>query len=49
VAILWANLHGSFILAPVLVGFAWLEDIGERSSRAVSTFVLGIATAARPW
>ena len=46
VAILWANLHGSFILAPAIVGFAWLEDVGERSSRAPQTFVLGVVTAA---
>jgi len=44
VAIVWANLHGSFIVAPVLVGFAWLEDIGERSSRAGPTFIVGLLT-----
>ena len=22
----WANVHGSFFLAPVLLGLAWLED-----------------------
>src|SRR5262245_64299072 len=27
VTILWANLHGSFILAPVVLGLAWLEDV----------------------
>ena len=27
VALVWANLHGSFILAPLLVGLAWIEDL----------------------
>jgi hypothetical protein len=30
----WANLHGSFFLGPVVVGLAWLEDLAERSPRA---------------
>jgi hypothetical protein len=29
-ATLWANAHGSFILAPALAGLAWLEDLVER-------------------
>ena len=46
VAVAWANLHGSFILAPSLVGLAWLEDIGERSPRAGPTFLAALATGA---
>jgi len=46
VAIAWANLHGSFILAPVLVGLVWLEDIGERSPRAGPTFGAALLTGA---
>ena len=30
----WANLHGSFPLAILLIGFAWLEDHGENSDLA---------------
>ena len=30
----WANLHGSFPLAIVLLGFAWLEDRRERPALA---------------
>ena len=30
VAIVWANVHGSFVLAPVLTGFAVVEDVSER-------------------
>ncbi len=44
VAIAWANVHGSFILAPALVGLAWLEDVGEGSARARHTFAVGLAT-----
>ena len=29
-AMIWANLHGSFILAPALVGVALVEGIGDR-------------------
>ena len=46
VAVAWANLHGSFILAPALVGLAWLEDIGERSPRAGRTFGAALLTGA---
>ncbi len=31
IAAVWANVHGSFILAPVLVGIALVEGIRERS------------------
>lgn len=24
----WANVHGSFVLGPVLAGLAWVEDVG---------------------
>lgn len=27
----WANLHGSFFLAPLVLGLAWLEDLADRS------------------
>jgi hypothetical protein len=30
----WANVHGSFILAFVLLGFAWLEDYGAGRATA---------------
>ena len=29
--VIWANVHGSFFLAPVLLGLAWLEDLGVPS------------------
>jgi glycerol-3-phosphate acyltransferase PlsY len=33
-ALLWANLHGSFPLAIVLPGLAWLADLREESTQA---------------
>ena len=26
----WANVHGSFFLGPVILGLAWLEDVHDR-------------------
>ena len=43
-ALLWANLHGSFFLAVVAVGWAWLEDVRERHPSARRTFGVLIAT-----
>ena len=44
---LWANVHGSFVLGPILVGFDWLEDRREHSPGARQTFLVGVvATAA---
>ena len=36
IAILWANVHGSFFLAPAVLGLAWIADIAERSRAATS-------------
>lgn len=46
VAAVWANLHGSFVLAPLLVGLAWLGDLHDRSPHARLTLVVALATAA---
>ncbi|MBF8289559.1 MAG: hypothetical protein HW391_527 [Chloroflexi bacterium] len=46
VAIAWANLHGSFILAPLLVGLAWLEDLHSRAPRARTSLAVLIASTA---
>ena len=29
----WANVHGSFFLGPVVLGLAWLEDLHDQPSR----------------
>jgi hypothetical protein len=41
----WANLHGSFFLGPVVVGLAWLEDLADRSPAAGQTFAVAIVSA----
>jgi hypothetical protein len=44
VVALWANFHGSFILAPVMIGLAWIEDLYDRHPAANRTLIVGIAT-----
>ncbi len=41
----WANLHGSFVLAPLLLGYAWLVDVVRRRPwhRSLGVLVLGTA------
>ena len=34
VVLVWANLHGSFFLGPVLIGLAWLQDLHDRDPGA---------------
>jgi hypothetical protein len=36
----WANLHGSFFLGPLVVGLAWLEDLHDRRPDARRTLVI---------
>jgi len=43
-AAVWANEHGSFILAPLLVGLAWLEDLRDRWPGARRTLATLAAT-----
>jgi hypothetical protein len=44
VEVLWANVHGSFILAPVMLGLAWIEDLHDRHPASRGTLLVGIAT-----
>ena len=30
IVLVWANIHGSFFLGPVVLGLAWLEDLHDR-------------------
>ncbi len=49
--ILWANLHGSFVLAPVLLGYAWVDNLARRrpARRALAVLVVGtVATLVNP-
>jgi hypothetical protein len=49
----WANVHGSFVLGPALVGLDWLEDRRERSPEASRTLLVAglsvLATLANPF
>jgi hypothetical protein len=45
VVAVWANLHGSFFLGPLVVGLAWLEDVHDRRPEARQTMGVAIATA----
>jgi hypothetical protein len=53
ITILWANLHGSFFLAPLLLGLAWLEDrwVRGRGGRTLLLAGLGslLATTVNPY
>ena len=42
----WANLHGSFVLAPILLGYAWLDDLARGRSARLSLAFLVVGTAA---
>jgi hypothetical protein len=46
VVLLWANIHGSFFLGPVVVGLAWLEDVHDRAPNPHRTLVIAVASAA---
>ena len=42
----WANVHGSVVLAPVLLGYAWLEDLAGGADHRRSLGVLAAGTVA---
>jgi hypothetical protein len=44
IVVLWANLHGSFFLAPILFGLAWIEDRSQGSPGARRTLIVGVGT-----
>jgi hypothetical protein len=44
VVVLWANFHGSFFLAPIMFGLAWLEDRSQGSRGARRTLTVGVGT-----
>lgn len=52
VVVLWANVHGSFVLGPALLGYAWLSDLAAHRPARVSLWILvaGIlATLVNPY
>jgi hypothetical protein len=44
--IAWANIHGSFVLAPILLGYAWLDDLVRGRPARASFAMLVAGTAA---
>jgi hypothetical protein len=42
----WANLHGSFFLAPVLLGLAWAEDLRLKAPGSRRTGLVALASVA---
>ena len=46
VVLLWANLHGSFVLGPALLAYAWLSDVAAKRPARVSLWILVAGTLA---
>jgi hypothetical protein len=42
---IWANLHGSFFLGPLVLGLAWLEDLHDHTAEARQTLAVAIISA----
>src|SRR4051812_11606443 len=50
--LLWANVHGSFVLGPVILGYAWIEDVvaGRPSRRSLAVlFAATLVTVVNPY
>jgi hypothetical protein len=48
IVLVWANIHGSFFLGPLVLGLAWLEDVYDRAPRrhlALAVAVVSVAAA----
>jgi hypothetical protein len=46
ITVVWANLHGSFFLGPLVLGLAWLEDVHDRVERPHRALVVAVVSAA---
>ena len=46
ITLLWANVHGSFVLVPLVVGLTWLEDRRESPARARTLVAVGVGQRA---
>jgi hypothetical protein len=44
VVAVWANLHGSFFLGPVVLGLAWLEDLHDRAAQPHRALVVALVS-----
>lgn len=43
--VIWANIHGSFFLGPVVLGLAWLEDLHDRVAMPRRTLLTAVVSA----
>ncbi len=46
VVAVWANVHGSFFLGPLVLGLAWLDDLRGHSPRSRATSWVALASLA---
>ncbi|MGZ8438652.1 MAG: hypothetical protein ACXWXR_08945 [Candidatus Limnocylindrales bacterium] len=46
IVIVWANVHGSFFLGPLVLGLAWLGDVHDRIERPHLTLAAAVIVAA---
>ena len=46
VVAIWANLHGSFFLGPMVLGLAWLQDLHDKVARPHQTLLVGLVSGA---
>jgi hypothetical protein len=44
--LVWANVHGSFFLGPLVLGLAWLEDVHDRVPRPHRVLLVAVVSAA---
>ncbi|MGH2660281.1 MAG: hypothetical protein ACRDHS_11600 [Actinomycetota bacterium] len=44
ITVLWANMHGTFFLAPLLLGLAWIEDRWSRGHAAPTALLAGVGS-----
>ena len=46
IVLVWANVHGSFFLGPVVLGLAWLEDVHDRVANPHRILLIAVVSAA---
>ncbi len=44
IVLVWANLHGSFFIAPLVLGLAWLEDLHDHVAQPHRALVVGLVS-----
>jgi len=45
VVAVWANLHGSFFLGPLVLGLAWAEDVHDKVAHPHRTLLVAVVSA----